>query len=152
MTIAKLSTFWSGGRLNGRAETRETRKWITELDVRPPESEKLISELSGGNAQKVVMARWLRDRPACSCSTSRPRASTSARRPTSTASSTPPRQRRRRRGVFHRRRRTGPLGDTMVVLRGRAGAERSAPSIETSHIEQEQLLPVTDEESGGTKS
>ena len=37
--------------------------WIDELDVRPPRGEAIIGELSGGNQQKVVMARWFRCTP-----------------------------------------------------------------------------------------
>ena len=37
--------------------------WIDELDVRPPRAEAIIAELSGGNQQKVVMARWFRCTP-----------------------------------------------------------------------------------------
>jgi len=63
LTIAKLSTWWSKLRFDRRAERAETEHWIAQLDVRPPEPEKLVTELSGGNAQKVVMARWLRVAP-----------------------------------------------------------------------------------------
>jgi ribose transport system ATP-binding protein len=149
MTIAKLSTFWSGGRLNGRAERRETRKWITELDVRPPESEKLISELSGGNAQKVVMARWLRvdprvlvlDEPTqgvdvgSKADIHRLVDAAAAAGAAVVVCSTDTDELAR-------------LATRVVVLRrGRVGAELVGADIETSHIEQEQLLPVTDEES-----
>lgn len=33
--------------------------WIERLDIRPPDPKALISTLSGGNAQKVLMAKWL---------------------------------------------------------------------------------------------
>jgi ribose transport system ATP-binding protein len=63
LTIADLSGFWSHGRLSRRAERQETEHWVGELDVRPPQPEKVVTELSGGNQQKVVMARWLRVTP-----------------------------------------------------------------------------------------
>ena len=64
MTIADLSTFWRGGRFDGAGgAARDAGKWVGELDVRPAEPEKLVTELSGGNQQKVVMARWLRVEP-----------------------------------------------------------------------------------------
>jgi ribose transport system ATP-binding protein len=52
------------GLLARRPEKRDAQRWVGELDVRPPETEKTVSELSGGNQQKVVMARWLRVEPA----------------------------------------------------------------------------------------
>ena len=44
-------------------ESAEVTTWLRRLDVRPPEPRKLLSQLSGGNAQKVVLARWLRLQP-----------------------------------------------------------------------------------------
>jgi ribose transport system ATP-binding protein len=49
--------------LRSRAERRETERWVGALDVRPPQTETLVTQLSGGNQQKVVMARWLRVSP-----------------------------------------------------------------------------------------
>jgi ribose transport system ATP-binding protein len=63
VTIADVGRFWEKGRLSRRREREETEHWIEELDVRPREQEKVVTELSGGNQQKVVMARWLRMAP-----------------------------------------------------------------------------------------
>ena len=63
LSIGDLREFWSGGWLRTATEKRETKEWIERLDVRPPNGEALIGQLSGGNQQKVVMARWFRCRP-----------------------------------------------------------------------------------------
>jgi ribose transport system ATP-binding protein len=64
VTLADLAPFWRGWRLRGKLERRTAREWVTKLDVRPPEPERSVLELSGGNQQKVVLARWLRVAPA----------------------------------------------------------------------------------------
>lgn len=38
-------------------------KWIRELDVRPALPEMLAGNLSGGNQQKIVLAKWLAAKP-----------------------------------------------------------------------------------------
>jgi ribose transport system ATP-binding protein len=63
LTIGDLRPFWSGGRLRKSAEKQDAKVWIDELDVRPPRGEAIVGELSGGNQQKVVMARWFRCAP-----------------------------------------------------------------------------------------
>ncbi len=63
LTLADLAPFWRGGRLRRGVERRESERWIGELDVRPANPERPIAELSGGNQQKVVLARWLRTTP-----------------------------------------------------------------------------------------
>lgn len=50
-------------RLSRRAEASEARDWIDRLDVRPRGPETRFSDLSGGNQQKVVIARMLRCLP-----------------------------------------------------------------------------------------
>ena len=64
MTLGDLSPFWRTGRLRKRDERKECSRWVERLDVRPAQPEKAVTELSGGNQQKVVMARWLRCSPA----------------------------------------------------------------------------------------
>ena len=45
--------------LDESAEEQSVLKWIDRLNIRTPSSETLISSLSGGNQQKVVLSRWL---------------------------------------------------------------------------------------------
>ena len=60
--------------------TRLVQQYVEALDIRPPDPQALMRNLSGGNQQKVLLARWLITEPDCSSWTSRPGASTSARR------------------------------------------------------------------------
>jgi ribose transport system ATP-binding protein len=54
-----ISRFW-----HARAREREAMdSAIHELDVRPPRRETLLGKLSGGNQQKVLLAKWLSLRP-----------------------------------------------------------------------------------------
>jgi ribose transport system ATP-binding protein len=52
------------GYLSRAREVREVKEWIRRLDVRPALPDALFGALSGGNQQKVVLAKWLRRRPA----------------------------------------------------------------------------------------
>ncbi|HEX6680132.1 MAG TPA: sugar ABC transporter ATP-binding protein [Gaiellaceae bacterium] len=51
------------GSLRRRAERAEVLDWIEAIDVRPPDPDVPFSTLSGGNQQKVVLAKWLRMKP-----------------------------------------------------------------------------------------
>jgi ribose transport system ATP-binding protein len=42
-----------------RRETRTAAALLTEFDVRPPLPDQELSAFSGGNQQKIVLARWL---------------------------------------------------------------------------------------------
>jgi ribose transport system ATP-binding protein len=50
-------------RVNKAREREEVKKWIRTLDVRPPREDAVFATLSGGNQQKIVMAKWLRRDP-----------------------------------------------------------------------------------------
>ena len=52
------------GLMNRRAEGRLTNEWIDRLDIRPPDPRKPFNQLSGGNQQKVILAKWLAVQPA----------------------------------------------------------------------------------------
>ena len=64
ITLADLRSL--GGALGFLSVTREREhvdEWIERLSVHPPNSEAVFSTLSGGNQQKVVLAKWLRAAP-----------------------------------------------------------------------------------------
>jgi ribose transport system ATP-binding protein len=51
------------GALNRRAERVDAASWVRVTGLRPPDPERPVNLLSGGNQQKVVLAKWLRTRP-----------------------------------------------------------------------------------------
>jgi simple sugar transport system ATP-binding protein len=51
------------GFLNKKAAAEYTERLIKEFDVRPPQPERKASELSGGNQQKVILAREVNRNP-----------------------------------------------------------------------------------------
>jgi ribose transport system ATP-binding protein len=60
MTLPSLTQFnLMGFLLNLGAERREVAQYIKALDVQTPSQDQQIRYLSGGNQQKVVLARWL---------------------------------------------------------------------------------------------
>ena len=63
LTLPLLSPLFRRGRLGLGRERREARGWLREMDVRPLDPEIALANLSGGNQQKVVLAKWLRTEP-----------------------------------------------------------------------------------------
>ena len=59
ITLSSLSRFASAGFLDRAAERTAARELTTALDVRPSGVDRPVRTLSGGNQQKVVLARWL---------------------------------------------------------------------------------------------
>ena len=59
ITVSSLSRFARAGFLSGSAERASAEKWTQALDVRPAGVNRPVRNLSGGNQQKVVLARWL---------------------------------------------------------------------------------------------
>ena len=51
------------GRLDQRQEKREVMRWIEQIAVRPDDPERALELFSGGNQQKVLLAKWLRNEP-----------------------------------------------------------------------------------------
>lgn len=63
ITLPDMRSFFKGGRLRRRRERQETDALIRSYDIRPPDARRQFFQLSGGNQQKVVLAKWLRLSP-----------------------------------------------------------------------------------------
>jgi ribose transport system ATP-binding protein len=59
MTLPALGKFSKGGFLFGGNERGTAEKWVKRLTIRPPNPVLPCSSLSGGNQQKVVLAKWI---------------------------------------------------------------------------------------------
>jgi ribose transport system ATP-binding protein len=59
VTISTLHRLGRGPFIDAAAEHRAAAEHLRSLAVRPDDPQRLVAELSGGNQQKVVLARWL---------------------------------------------------------------------------------------------
>jgi rhamnose transport system ATP-binding protein len=63
ITLASLAQFTRHGWVDGERLTRTAGEWAQRLQVKYANLEQSLSELSGGNQQKVVLAKWLLTAP-----------------------------------------------------------------------------------------
>jgi len=63
ITLPRLDPRRATRWLGRRQENRSAAEWVRKLDVLPADPERPVGKLSGGNQQKVVLARWLRLAP-----------------------------------------------------------------------------------------
>ncbi|MDW5592804.1 sugar ABC transporter ATP-binding protein [Conexibacter stalactiti] len=63
VSLAQLPSYVRGGRVRGAQERGAVERWIADLDIRPDDPDRLYSYLSGGNKQKVILAKWLNTSP-----------------------------------------------------------------------------------------
>ncbi len=59
LTLASLGRLSRLGVLSRRRQQRAADQQVQELDIRPPDRQRRVSMLSGGNQQKVVFGKWL---------------------------------------------------------------------------------------------
>jgi ribose transport system ATP-binding protein len=59
VTLASMSRFAKAGFLDDRAARTVSRQQIEALELRPAEPDRPARTLSGGNQQKILLARWL---------------------------------------------------------------------------------------------
>jgi ribose transport system ATP-binding protein len=57
--MANLDEFTSGGFVKRKKVDQITREYVDKLSIKTPSVNQLIKNLSGGNQQKVVIAKWL---------------------------------------------------------------------------------------------
>ena len=58
-TMACLQNYMSGLFINKRAEKKVAQEYVESLATKTPSVDQLVVNLSGGNQQKVVIAKWL---------------------------------------------------------------------------------------------
>jgi len=63
LTITKIDEIGSGLKMDFRKENEYYDTWIEKLGVKSPGSDTEIDSLSGGNQQKIVIAKWLLTNP-----------------------------------------------------------------------------------------
>tara|TARA_Y100001970_G_scaffold175805_1_gene214367 strand:- start:217 stop:645 length:429 start_codon:yes stop_codon:yes gene_type:complete len=59
MTLPSLEKFENLIFINKEKEKSTSNEYIEKFEVKTPSSERLITLLSGGNQQKVLLSRWL---------------------------------------------------------------------------------------------
>lgn len=59
VVVAALKKYLTKSKLNYKAMKNAMNHWIKQLSVKTPSAEPPIKTLSGGNQQKVVLAKWL---------------------------------------------------------------------------------------------
>jgi ABC-type sugar transport system ATPase subunit len=60
ITITDLNRFWKRGLIKKGNERKEVDHLLSKFRVVPPDPDKTFKHLSGGNQQKVILAKWLR--------------------------------------------------------------------------------------------
>jgi ABC-type sugar transport system ATPase subunit len=63
ISVVILRSLLRTGFINRKAEVDMAKEWVRQLNIRTPSIEKQIMELSGGNQQKTIFARWLATSP-----------------------------------------------------------------------------------------
>jgi len=64
ITISEMESFTKAlGFIDKKAIRAEEKKWVKRLDVVTPDPANAVNTLSGGNQQKVVLAKWLATKP-----------------------------------------------------------------------------------------
>jgi len=58
-TMASIDNFMSGIFINKKKEKEVAQKYVEQLKTKTPDTDQLVVNLSGGNQQKVVIAKWL---------------------------------------------------------------------------------------------
>ena len=63
LTLPDLHPLWGRGHLRLREERRVAKGLISKFRITPPQTERIVAQLSGGNQQKVSIAKWMRLAP-----------------------------------------------------------------------------------------
>ncbi len=59
ITLSNISDLGKSFLISKTIERNRAQKWVSELGIKTPSLEQEVNSLSGGNQQKVVLAKWL---------------------------------------------------------------------------------------------
>ena len=63
MSLASLSKLVRYGVINGNLEITRTHQYMRELKIKASSIQQKVKNLSGGNQQKVILAKWMLTSP-----------------------------------------------------------------------------------------
>lgn len=63
LSLGRLHSLCRAGLIRGGAERQLVDEYVAELGIRTPHREQSVTNLSGGNQQKVILGRWLATSP-----------------------------------------------------------------------------------------
>lgn len=63
LTLPTVGTFFSGGRISAKRERATVQDLIEAYSINPPNQTRAFKFFSGGNQQKVVIAKWMNTKP-----------------------------------------------------------------------------------------
>ena len=63
LTLTVLKQFMHGCLVNQQKQKDIIQYYINKLNIKTPDADKIVGQLSGGNQQKVVIAKWLATKP-----------------------------------------------------------------------------------------
>ena len=78
IAMVAIKKLLSHGLYNKSKARAASMEYIKKLNIKTPSGDQIAGNLSGGNQQKIVIAKWLLNDPDASFSMSRPEALTSA--------------------------------------------------------------------------
>lgn len=63
ISTATIGMLKRNGLINSKIERQNAKYWIEKFSIKTPSPDTLVNSLSGGNQQKVVLAKWLQSNP-----------------------------------------------------------------------------------------
>lgn len=63
ISLATIRQLKQNGIISKQKERDQARQWIQRFKIKTPSEETIVNNLSGGNQQKVVLAKWLQTNP-----------------------------------------------------------------------------------------